>query len=224
MNDSHNYLGSTNWWAVYGSAGIDAGTIVKIVPPAPTFPIQNPLGGTVLVAGGIGDAGSTVRDAARTEANDFWNNKIIRFTSGANSGISRVITDFLAATDDIVWAGDLPAIPGVGDTYDILSNQMANRLVITWYHLSGNSQNAAECRIFLRCFPTTGVSLLVDSLSITNSKFSAPNSNIWLPLPADESIQIVTTGALTGNINLTIGGKIFPSTHTGLADKYTGLP
>lgn len=65
-----------------------------------------------------GDATHTV-DAERTEANDYWNGCSITFTSGTNSGLSRVITDFDFATNTLTHAA-FPAVVDAGDTYSII--------------------------------------------------------------------------------------------------------
>jgi hypothetical protein len=224
MNDSHNYLGSNNWWSTLNFSATNTGTFLKIVPPPTGLGVASQSIGAALVTAQTADAGSTqttVRDAARTEADDFWNGKLIRFTSGALAGQSRIITDFLAATDDIVYDPLTAAGASAGDLYDIFIANMANRLVITGYHISGNNSNAAQATVLLRCYPTTTVSILRASLNITNGNYSADAGGVWIPLPADESIQVVVAGALTGNVDITVWGKVFPiSTH--LAGKYDG--
>jgi hypothetical protein len=86
------------------------------------------IGGVALsLAGGPGvaDAGGTTTtmvDAARVEVDDFWNGYVIRFTSGANSGLTRVITDFVDATNQIVFSPAVTANVGAGDTYEIFQS------------------------------------------------------------------------------------------------------
>ncbi|MCK5161640.1 MAG: phage BR0599 family protein [Candidatus Aureabacteria bacterium] len=64
-----------------------------------------------------------VVDAARTEADDYWNYGYITFnddtTTTALQGISRMIKDFVAADDKIYPVFSFPAIPVAGDTYKI---------------------------------------------------------------------------------------------------------
>jgi len=76
-------------------------------------------------ATGTADAGSdtnTLRDAARTETDDYWNGQTLHFISGANIGLSRAIVGFAAATDDIELRPAFPNVIGVGDIYVITSN------------------------------------------------------------------------------------------------------
>lgn len=87
-------------------------------------PILAGASGPLVAVSGIADAGSTagiLRDAARTEANDYWNGALLIMTSGVNIGIGRMIEDFLAATDDIVLMADFPAVIAAGDRYIIVS-------------------------------------------------------------------------------------------------------
>ncbi len=68
------------------------------------------------------DTGSTttyIIDVARTEANDYWNDGVIEFTSGANDGAKRKVVDFVAVDKKIILDYALPSTPGVGDTYNI---------------------------------------------------------------------------------------------------------
>lgn len=85
-----------------------------------------------ITAWGTADAGSgvgLVRDAARTEANDWWNGQTLLMLTGAAAFQKRPITDFLAATDDIVIAPNFDAAVGAGDIYVILAhyNQIVPR-------------------------------------------------------------------------------------------------
>lgn len=74
---------------------------------------------------GIADAGSgvgIVRDAARVEANDWWNGQTIMMLSGLARGQKRPIADFIAATDDIIPAPNFDAAVAAGDLYVILAH------------------------------------------------------------------------------------------------------
>lgn len=85
-----------------------------------------------ITAWGTADAGSGVgliRDAARTEANDWWNGQTVLMLTGAAAGQKRPVSDFLAATDDIVVSPNFDAAVGAGDVYVILAhyNQIVPR-------------------------------------------------------------------------------------------------
>jgi len=74
---------------------------------------------------GIADAGSgvgAVVDAARTEADDWWNGQTIMMLSGAARGQKRPIADFDAATDTITPAPNFDAAVAAGDLYVILAH------------------------------------------------------------------------------------------------------
>lgn len=68
------------------------------------------------------DAGSSVNeiiDAARAEADDYWNDGVILFTSGQNAGERRKIVDFISAEHRIVMDFSLFYVPAEGDQYTI---------------------------------------------------------------------------------------------------------
>ena len=68
------------------------------------------------------DAGSTtvaVIDAARAEADDWWNDGIIQFMSGGNQGLKRKVVDFISVQHKLILDYALPQAPEVGDLYTI---------------------------------------------------------------------------------------------------------
>jgi hypothetical protein len=78
-----------------------------------------------ITAWGVADAGSgagQIRDAARTEADDWWNGQTVLVLSGAAAGQKRPITDFVAATDDILVGPNFDAAVAAGDIYVILAH------------------------------------------------------------------------------------------------------
>jgi hypothetical protein len=97
--------------------------------------VSHPYGETTqtpgtLVAAGIADAGGDTThmvDSARIEADNWWNGKQIRFTSGANSGQVRLITAFAAASDTVTFSPAVTASVGAADTYDILDAPSRNK-------------------------------------------------------------------------------------------------
>ena len=58
------------------------------------------LWGSIIATADGGNLVTTV-DAERTEADDYWNGFYIKYTSGSNAGLYRLITDFDAASDTI---------------------------------------------------------------------------------------------------------------------------
>ena len=64
----------------------------------------------IVLATGTCDSGSTTtcRDAARTEAENFWRYSAIVFQSGSNDNVGRCVDTFAAATDDLGFV-DTPA-------------------------------------------------------------------------------------------------------------------
>lgn len=74
------------------------------------------------IDGQTADEGSSTRfviDAARTEADDFWNDGVIQFTSGVNNGLKRKVVDFIAAEYKLILDYALPQAPDAGDTYSV---------------------------------------------------------------------------------------------------------
>ncbi|KKL11645.1 hypothetical protein LCGC14_2543690, partial [marine sediment metagenome] len=78
-----------------------------------------------ITASGVADLGSGVgliRDAARTEIDDWWNGQTVLMLTGGAAFQKRPITDFLAASDDIIVAPDFDAAVAAGDIYVILAH------------------------------------------------------------------------------------------------------
>ncbi len=74
---------------------------------------------------GTSDAGGstiTMIDAALTELDDVWIGSKIKFTSGAIDNQTRIITEFVAATDTVTFAPAVTASVGAGFTYEIHSH------------------------------------------------------------------------------------------------------
>ena len=67
---------------------------------------------------GTADSGSTTTtvDAERTEADHYWNNYYIKYGSGPNSGMERLISHFDSGTDTLTHAA-FPNAVAVTDTY-----------------------------------------------------------------------------------------------------------
>ena len=73
-------------------------------------------------AAGTADSGSTTTtvDADRTEADHYWNNYYIKYGSGPNSGMERLVTHFDSGTDTLTHAA-FPNAVAATDTYVISS-------------------------------------------------------------------------------------------------------
>lgn len=67
---------------------------------------------------GTADSGSTTTtvDAERTEADHYWNNYFIKFGSGPNAGMERLVSHFDAATDTLTHNA-FPNAVAATDTY-----------------------------------------------------------------------------------------------------------
>lgn len=115
MRDITDYTSASGTFITAAfSANVQASDVILV--------IQNNLAAQV-VAYGIADAGSTatiIRDAARTEGNDYWNGSVVVMLSGSSRGQSRPIADFVAASDDITVSPDFTAVIAAGDVYAIM--------------------------------------------------------------------------------------------------------
>lgn len=116
------YISST------GEYTFDPG-FTAMVPTATQYVVYagTPSGGGagpfVAVTGYI-DAGSTttmLRDAARTESDDFWNGALVIMESGPDKYQARWIWDFVQATGDLYLQNALSALPIAGSQYVIVS-------------------------------------------------------------------------------------------------------
>lgn len=219
MYESFNYLGTT-FWRARGIRTNTGSVTIKTCPP----PTDTPL-----LSGGVADAGGDTThlvDAALTQADDFWNLKQVRFTSGTNSGLVRRIVDFVDSSNTITFAPAVNAAVGAGDTYDIIGEQtIVNRLVITGYSISGHNTAGTVATWVLRHLaaganPGNQEVILGGQMLATTGKVDKDNANVWLPLISNMSIQL-TTAAHTGDVDVMLMGRIFPET-VGLADFYDG--
>ena len=86
---------------------------------------------------GAGSGTGFIIDPARTEADDYWNDGILYYTSGLNLGLKRKIADFVSADHKVILDYTLPHAPVAGDTYsiergcdksfDVCKNRFANQ-------------------------------------------------------------------------------------------------
>jgi uncharacterized phage protein (TIGR02218 family) len=98
---------------------------------------------------GAGSGASFIIDPARIEADDFWNDGIVCFTSGQNNGLKRKIADFISADHKVILDYALPHAPAISDTYsiergcdksfDACKNRFANQAISGDLNISRNS-------------------------------------------------------------------------------------
>lgn len=87
-----------------------------------------------------------------TEADDFWNNAQVIFTSGKLTGQGFAVSDFVAATDTLTVA-TMPVAPAASDTFNIctLGDDVgtADKLAVTDVPtLSALLMTATRCRVY----------------------------------------------------------------------------
>ncbi len=116
MRDITDYVSATGTFTTAAfSSNVEASDVVLV--------IHNSVASKAVVYG-IADAGSTattIRDAARTEVDDYWNSMTIVMLSGDSKFQARAINDFVAATDDIQVHIAFTNAIAAGDVYCILS-------------------------------------------------------------------------------------------------------
>jgi len=97
------------------------------------YPMRVDNDASYAVSGAVDSATTTtVVDATLTQADDYWNDGIIIFTSGTNKGSAHLVTDFAAGTDTVTFSPALEEAPAVGDTFRIVvTTGLASTDVIT---------------------------------------------------------------------------------------------
>jgi len=207
-NDTANYLGQQRF-RVRQLLNATGSVTMKTCPPPQ---------GTALDAAGVADAGGTTTtmvDAARTEATDVWTGRLIRFTSGTNKNLVRRITAFNPATDTMTWSPAVNAAVGAGDTYELwMETTNFNHLVVTGYSVSGNNANAAFTTWLLRHVDGNKEVLVGGSMGLTSGSCNKDNSNCWYEMIPSQSLELVVGGSLTGQIDVTVEGRILPMSTT----------
>lgn len=125
-----------------------------------------------------------------------------------------------------VTAGtDLKAVPASTAFSAVIGGVGAartRRLVITGYHFGGVNTNAAATIFAIRNKTTTTSVLLNGGMGPTNGSVNV-NGQCWLPAAANETLELVVTGALTGSLGITIWGRYLAHDYPA-ATNYTGAP
>lgn len=128
---------------------------------------------------------------------------------------ARLVVTAIGATDIVVYyppaaAGDATA------TY---------RAVITGWSAIGHNTNAAATVFTVRGKVTTTAIAFGGSMGPTNGSVGMGLTGIWTPMPANESLQLNVTGALTGQLDVYLE-YIWLSAKTAAAGdgRYSGVP
>ena len=98
------------------------------------------------------------------------------------------------------------------------------RLVVTGWSISGHNTNAAATTFTIRNATTTTVIFKGGSMGPTTGSFASDQTSTWLPGTANENIQINVAGAITGQIEVTIWGRVISADTMILTDNATGAP
>jgi len=153
-------------------------------------------------ASGTADSGtiSDLVDTERTESpDDYWVGMHIKFTSGSNVGLTRLINGFNSGTDQISWTPDLPAAVAAGVTYEILPNgrvdlAMIRGTQVASYTFGGSAFIGANVE------------------GISNDFFVAASLESMLDGTAGQTLTANITGNITGNL---VGTVSTLTTYTG---------
>lgn len=98
-----------------------------------------------------------------------------------------------------------------------------NRVVITEITISGRNTNAAATTITISNATTTTAIAFYAEMAPTTGSISFSQSGLWIPMVDGETVRVLVGGAITGFVDVTVGGIFLPGTTTA-ADKYTGIP
>lgn len=217
MNPAHDKFGGSTWAASLTIAAAQTAYLKHC--PAPSGRVPK---GSALHTG-VAENGTTTtcQDTALTQAQtDYWRNKLIKFTSGANNGLVRLVTAFNPATDTLTFAPDVPAAVANLDTFELYTAEHNWRIVVTGCVVSGHNTNAAASSVLLRNHATTTAVVLPFTIAPTNGQMAVADGNLWHPLIEDESLQL-NVNTLTGQVSLSLKGLFLPASVREVADKYT---
>jgi len=119
------------------------------------------------------DGGDTTYlvDAALTQADDYWNDAYVLFTSGTNNGQVRQVTDFESATGKAAWSAELPAAVANGDTF-----------TITFFYIQGLTNNSVNY-VYGRALGRTARDAVIQWIANTTGTKTAGDiyiGKVWL--------------------------------------------
>jgi hypothetical protein len=206
-NDTANYLGQQRFRVRQLLSA--TGSVTMKTCPTPQ--------GTVF-ATGTADAGGTTTtmvDVPLIGATGMVG-RWIKFTGATtNKNLVRKITAFDTTTGTATFAPAVNAATGVGDTYDIwIDTTVFNHLVVTGYSVSGNNANAAFTSWVLRHIDGNKEVLVGGSMGLTSGSCNKDNSNCWYEMIPNQSLELVVGGSITGQIDVTVEGRILPMSTT----------
>jgi len=98
------------------------------------YPMRVDNSSTYAVSGVVTSAPltTTITAALLTQADDFWNDGVIIFTSGQNAGYAGLVSDFVASSDTVTFGPALKDVCAVGDTFRIVvSTGLAATNIVT---------------------------------------------------------------------------------------------
>jgi hypothetical protein len=122
--DSFAYLGTNvGLLGANASALASAANLATVATYAGEVHKATVAAATVTVAASPSPS-TTIFGTNRTEADNFWNDARIKFTSGALGGQSRVVLDYANASGTFTLDEPLTATPSAGDTFILVSDHL----------------------------------------------------------------------------------------------------
>lgn len=147
--------------------------------------------------------GTTISNAALTQADDYWNGQKLIFKSGVNAGVTVTVTDFDAATDTITFTPSVSGIT-VDDDFKVGLSLPKFKFWRFWDgHLWGFSsiENPSEGRFHRLTDPDTGTDITIDNPEAWPSTFqidiyTADGDRLWgvSPVLRDRFLMFKSSG------------------------------
>ncbi len=132
---------------------------------------------TTMSTSGTADSGSTTTlvDNALDQVADFWNGYELKITSGSNIGLSRIIDDFVATADRLVF-DDLPYAIDNTTHYELYLNPESQIVIITGVaNTDTNADAGIEAKTDAVSNPGSGAT--IDDITGAHRAFSALNTS-----------------------------------------------
>lgn len=136
--------------------------------------------------------------------------------------------DLTGATGNIWWSRILVTAVGAADlkvipTATAAGSGRQRRLALTWFTILGHNTNAAATTFVVRNKTTTANVFFGGSMLPVSGSIQTTSSGIFIAGAANETIELVVAGAITGQIDISCGGRFLPADYATV-DKYTGAP
>jgi len=137
---------------------------------------------TIAKRTGTADSGTTTTtvDTERTEANDYWNNGYIKFTSGNNIGQTRRVTNFDNNTDTMTHEAFGTAVQ-TGDTYWIKKTDIEKNIIDSAFLIANVANGQFNWTEFKNVKYNLGGKYVKDDFHYQTGAWADPSANepVW---------------------------------------------